>query len=324
MNSEDNSSNPYNLITNITNDDIQKCRQKSTNDKVSEIYRKQKPYEGIKFTIEDFVSLNLKGYTKQTIKAKTYCYYNKDIVTRAIVFIVHGLGGSSLNVSYAAKCLAEEGFFVCSMDLREHGLTEPDIGYCKNFNDYIDDYIDFVKLSTDYATKAFNKTLPSFIIGFSMGGLITHYVSRQLEFTGVIYAAPCFNTSLNGCLRCLISFVACCNPRQHIPEKEPVYSKNPNVNEDIDSGNFGTVNSLVKKTNFFNSNPIESHEKAFLIIIAGVEKMVCLDTIINYYNYSKVNDKSTWLYPNLWHAVFEEEEVFDLMPRLNKWISDRC
>ena len=113
------------------------------------------------------------------------------------------------------------------------------------------------------------------------------------------------------------------NPIQYVPP-ELILIIPQFFNEDIDSGNFGTVNSLVKKTNFFNSNPIESHEKAFLIIIAGVEKMVCLDTIINYYNYSKVNDKSTWLYPNLWHAVFEEEEVFDLMPRLNKWISDRC
>jgi len=136
---------------------------------------------------------------------------------------------------------------------------------------------------------------------------------------------------LNGCLRCIISLVSCCNPRQNTPEDdEPTFSKNPNINEEIDpihsesSVNFGTVNSLLKKTNEFTSSPNQSHEKALLMIIAGVEKIVCFDTIINYYNSSKVSDKSSWLYPNLWHGVFVEEEVYDLMPRLNKWISDRC
>ena len=164
-----------------------------------------------------------------------------------------------------------------------------------------------------------------------MGGLLAHYVSKRFGFRGVIYGAPCFKIPLDGCTKCIISFVACCNPLQlPPPDSEPTFSRNLNVEEEVELdyppesfSNFGTINMLVQKCNNFVNSKNESHEKAILMIISGVEKIVCLETIVNYYNESKVKDKESILYPNMWHGVLVEDEVYDLMPRMVKWIGDR-
>jgi alpha-beta hydrolase superfamily lysophospholipase len=216
------------------------------------------------------------------------------------------------------------------MDLREHGYTELDLGYFRNLDDVVDDVVSFVNLTDKFINEKYNKVLPNFIIGSSMGGLIIHYVSKILNFRGVIYNAPCFYLTINSCLSCIVSFVSCCNPKQIVPDdSEPVLCKNPEVDESNDPickerpVRFGSVKALISKCNQFKQSNNESHEKSFLIIIPGVEKIVCFDTMIEYFNTSKVTDKIAWLYPNLWHGVFLEEEIVDIIPRMVSWIKER-
>ena len=48
-----------------------------------------------------------------------------------------------------------------------------------------------------------------------------------------------------------------------------------------------------------------------------------LDEIASYYDRSNVKDKSIWLYPNMWHTSFLEEEASDIIPRLGRWFNER-
>ncbi len=335
MNKMDNKerSNSYSLITNFTSDDIAKCKKRTETEKASEKNRRKIPSEGFKYPIEDYINLTIKGYNKQTLKAKTYCNYNKEKTPSAVVFLVHGLVSHANKAAHVAQSLSEAGYFACAMDLREHGLTEEDLTYIKDFNDFIEDMSKFVTLTKEFIKDTFKKDLPMFIMGSSMGGLIIYYVSKKISFKGVIYCSPCFEIPLNWFIKQVLSTIAWFTPWKILPkDDEPTLSKNPAIEEDNDpiiakrQPTFGSVRTLVSQCNGFMYNlslKNESHENALVMIFGGIEKIVTIDSIVSYYNSSKVKDKTSWFYPNSWHGVLVEEEVYDIMPRLNKWIGDR-
>ena len=47
-------------------------QEKIQNDQENNIYKDKLPSKDLKYPFEDFIDLYLKGYTKQTIKLKTY------------------------------------------------------------------------------------------------------------------------------------------------------------------------------------------------------------------------------------------------------------
>ena len=320
------------MITNYTKEDLALCRNKIQNDQENNIYKAKLPSKDFKYPFEDFVDLFVKGYTKQTIKLKTYCNYKPDTIPIAILFIFHGLGGhSNIDSAHIANYLVGEGYFVCSLDHREHGLSENDLGYVRNFSDLIDDASKFILLTEIYIEQKFNIKIPKFMCGSSMGGMIAHYVSKLHNFQGIIYNAPCFNVAMKCFPKMIIKSIACMCPGSNIPRSYGnLLSKNPMI---IDIRNcpimtarrvrFGTLNSLLQKCQGFSTDLNKSHEKSFVIIAGGVDKLVSLDAIINYYENSNVEDKSIWLYPNMWHVSFLEVEVYDIMPRLNIWMKKR-
>ena len=324
-------SNKFGMITNYTEEDIEICKQKIKHDREHIKYKEELPCKNFKYPIENYIDLSVKGYTKQTIKLKTYCNYKPNTIPIAILFFIHGLGAHSNRESvHVANYLINEGFFVCSMDHREHGLSDEDLGYVRNFSDLVDDASKFVLLTEIYFMEKYDINVPKFICGSSMGGLITHYVSKLHRFQGVIYNVPCFDILMNCCLKMFVRTIGCMCPGSILPRQNGnVLSKNPNIIEDVcpimngRRPRFGTLISLMSQCDIFRREPIKSHENSLLIIAGGVDKIVSLDSIVNYYEHSNVKDKSIWLYPNMWHVSILEEEIFDIMPRLNLWMKQR-
>ena len=196
--------------------------------------------------------------------------------------------------------------------------------------DIIDDTSKFVLLTELFIEKTFSKKLPKFICGSSMGGLIVHYVSKKHNFNGVIYVAPCFNIEIGCFTKLFVKSLACCCPQTNIP-KNPTntLSKNPIIKIEPDPimterpAKLGTLNALLQQCKLLTSEINKSHENSILIIVPGVDKLVSFDDMINYYEQSEVKDKTIWLYPNMWHVVLLEEEIVDIMPRLNVWMKER-
>ena len=328
------------MIRTYTNDDILICKSKIDNDKQNEMYRKKLPNANYEFPYEDFINLTVRGYTRENINLKTYCNYKNNTKPTATIVMIHGIGGSSKNQAHVADSFANAGYFAASVDMRTFGRSDYDIGYAKNFDDFINDLVLFTNSTSNYVKKTFGKELPIFIIGSSMGGLVAHYLSKHIEVRGVIYVAPAFDVPLSCFIKGIVSTMACLCPSTHTPKSKPVdnvSSKNPEYGEyeytnpmiQERYSNFGNVNALLRKIDQFKreqstqSIQSSSHEKAMLMIVAGVEKIVCLDAILGYFESSLVLDKDIWLYPNAWHFLYMEEEIYDILPRLNKWIEDR-
>ena len=325
----DSSNNNFGLKTNIDYKDLEEASQKIANDRPSNKYRAKLRCEGKKFHQEDYIKLKVKGYKKE-LYLKTFCSYNKDSIPKAAVFLIHGLGSHSEQGTGLVKCLVDAGYFVCAFDHREHGYSDIDIGYIYNIDDLINDTINFIKLTEDFLEKEFKTKLSKFIMGISMGGLIINFVSKKVIFDGVVYFAPCFNMTQGCMMKFGISLISFFYPTKTIPvNKESLVTKNPVFKEqpcplmEQHLPTIGTVQSIINKCNEFKKEGNTSHEQAMLFIIAGVEKLVCNKTILDYYNNSKVKDKSLLYYPNLWHAIYLEEEMDDIESRLVSWLNER-
>ncbi|CUF08919.1 monoglyceride lipase, putative [Bodo saltans] len=108
----------------------------------------------------------------------------------AVVFIVSGRGEHAGRYDSLAYTLTAEGYQVFSMDHQGQGGSEGDRSYVERFQDYVDDTQAFVKriMTLRYGLSQ----LPKFLIGHSMGGLISvHLALRDQTFwNGIILSAP--------------------------------------------------------------------------------------------------------------------------------------
>jgi len=114
---------------------------------------------------------------------------------RGAVVIVHGLAEHSGRYRDTAEFLSSRGWAVFTGDLRGHGLS-PDVPgagrvHIRRFVDYFNDVDAFI----DRARKTC-EDLPLFLLGHSMGGLITvrYALERPSGLAGVVVSSPALGT----------------------------------------------------------------------------------------------------------------------------------
>jgi len=108
---------------------------------------------------------------------------------KATVFFIHGLGEHFGRNGYCEfyEQLAAENCRVLAMDHHGHGQSEGSPRcYCERFEDYVDDYLEFVEANWKDGDP------PIFVVGQSLGGLIAIFLSVRLgdRAKGMILSAP--------------------------------------------------------------------------------------------------------------------------------------
>lgn len=123
-----------------------------------------------------------------------YQSWHPNSKTRAVVAIVHGLGGHSDLFDNLVEFLSDRAIAVYSFDLRGHGRSEGQRGYINSWSEFREDLRAFLQL---VATQEPN--LPLFLLGQSLGGAIAldyalHYPNR-LE--GLILLSPALSVRIS-------------------------------------------------------------------------------------------------------------------------------
>ncbi|HYA61298.1 MAG TPA: alpha/beta hydrolase [Candidatus Acidoferrum sp.] len=108
---------------------------------------------------------------------------------KAVVVRVHGFGSHSGRSKHVVEFLIERDLNVSSYDQRGHGKSEGIRGYVDSFQEFLDDLHRFVKLSRIAGT-------PTFLLGSSMGGLISllYSIKNPRIIEGVVASAPFLKT----------------------------------------------------------------------------------------------------------------------------------
>lgn len=153
-----------------------------------------------------------------------------------IIVIVHGLAEHGGRFRETAEFFAQQGWAVFAGDLRGHGLSPDTPGggrvHVRRFAEYFLD----VEALADVARQA-HEGLPLFLLGHSMGGLITinYLLENPPDIAGAVISSPALGThpkfrpSL--ALRLLVGLLSRLTPRARFPSDLDVeaISRDPEV-----------------------------------------------------------------------------------------------
>eukprot|EP00340_Litonotus_pictus_P004847 CAMPEP_0170532956 /NCGR_PEP_ID=MMETSP0209-20121228/77461_1 /TAXON_ID=665100 ORGANISM="Litonotus pictus, Strain P1" /NCGR_SAMPLE_ID=MMETSP0209 /ASSEMBLY_ACC=CAM_ASM_000301 /LENGTH=273 /DNA_ID=CAMNT_0010829879 /DNA_START=121 /DNA_END=942 /DNA_ORIENTATION=+ len=260
---------------------------------------------------------------------------------RAVVYIFHGMAGHSNSLAIIAKRFTEIGCICVAHDYRGHGLSEGSVKDIESFEDLISDSNVFINETENYLRKKYlvennEKSIEfvsnKFICGMSLGGLLCFYLSvdNPKMFKGVIFLCPAVDTHEGGCMKFLVSMVACCCPGIQLPKntKESLECKNPAYFEEKDplifdyNATFRTGDIIVCKMKEVQEL-FGKYEAPMVIVIPGVDKMVPAPKMYEFFEKSNSQNKEVHFYENMWHNVYAEQEVVEISERLAKWIEER-
>jgi alpha-beta hydrolase superfamily lysophospholipase len=111
---------------------------------------------------------------------------------RGTAVLLHGYGEHISRYDHVAAALGAAGFAVRGMDHRGHGQSGGTRGFCRRFDEYIDD----AGLLIARARQATGD--PLFLVGHSFGGLVaTHVALRGTQkLDGLVLSSPFFALAL--------------------------------------------------------------------------------------------------------------------------------
>jgi alpha-beta hydrolase superfamily lysophospholipase len=106
---------------------------------------------------------------------------------KAAIILIHGHGDHSGGLQNISDCLVRNNYIVYAFDLRGHGQSSGKRGYIRSWNEFRGDLHEFRKL-----VELDQPDIPLYIIGHSLGGLITldYAIDYSEGVDGIVAIAP--------------------------------------------------------------------------------------------------------------------------------------
>lgn len=254
----------------------------------------------------------------------TKLFYRKDLTDnmKGIILIVHGIAEHLGRYEYVKDKLLEGGYGVYRFDHRGHGKSSGRRGYVKSFSSFIKDVDCLVDM-----IKAEHKELPVYVLGHSMGGLITaqYGIEHSDKINGeVISGAP-------------TSYISFKTKLQSI--KFPYFFKGqvPNAFNDFISRDTKVVEAykndkFVLKITSVKLNlelasacskikkNLDKYKCPCLILHGKDDKIVPCRNATNFYEKISSKDKELKTYDGLYHEILNEACRDDILSFICKWL----
>lgn len=246
---------------------------------------------------------------------------------KALVIINHGFAEYGGRYDYVAQYLKQEAFSVYRYDLRGHGESSGKKGHIDAYQDFIDDCQVIVELA-----RTENPDLPIFMLGHSMGGLVSVLYALQYPDTlsGQILVGPALYRlpQVSGVKYYGIKAMTSLLPKMMI--------KNP-VNEGL-CGDRDVVEAymndenILKKASFRMMNQflisgadkIKAEEKNYqypvLILHGEKDSIVPVSISASFYQHIASSDKTRIVYPGLYHEILNEKVKDEILSTVTGWL----
>jgi len=245
---------------------------------------------------------------------------------KAIVLLIHGMGEHCQRYNPIAGSLNQAGYTVCSMDLPHHGRSDGKKGHIDSF-----DLFQQAVLSLYQRVKQSYPDKPLFILGHSMGGLITtrFLINHQDKFEGVILSGPAieFPELPPKWQVSLITGIAKIFPQAGmIPVDSNLVSRDPAVVEAYNQDPLINSNKLSAKLLVgFMKTMDEVKQKAQVIhlpimMMHGTADKLTAPSGSQWLHDNIVSqDKTLRLYEGLFHEIFNEPEGEKIYQEVIEW-----
>ncbi len=247
-----------------------------------------------------------------------------------MLFLVHGLGEHCCRYENHVNYFVPKGYAIYGLDHLGHGKSDGEQEVIERFSDYTDTLSIYYKM-----VKGWQPGKPIFIMGHSMGGLITCYylLDHQVEFKGAILSAPAIKVSDNISsttitMGKMLSVIA---PKAGVLALDPTgISRDPEVVkayvEDPLVFHGKTPARLAAEMLKAMQRVTEEVEKITLpiIVVQGSEdKLVDPDGAQMLYDKAGSKDKTLKIYQGAYHEVHNEPEREIMFKDVETWLASR-
>jgi alpha-beta hydrolase superfamily lysophospholipase len=268
-----------------------------------------------------------KGAAERSIYFQSW---EPESLPRAVLLVAHGAGEHSTRYQPLAQFFTGYDFAVAALDHNGHGHSGGRPGYVDSFDEYLYDLAIFHRqVAARYAG------VPMFLLGHSMGGLITanYLLHHQREFVGGILSGPAIKTDLQpGRVQMLLlRLLAQLVPRLGMlklnaegvsrdPEVVEKYIEDPMVFH-------GKMSARMLRELFAGMRAIQAGAARItlpmLLLHGGADVMTAPQGSRFLYEHISSSDKTLTIYPGLYHEIFNEPERAEVLAHILAWCEAR-
>lgn len=275
--------------------------------------------------------IHQEGYLKGPHGLKIfYQAWLPETTPKTMLLIVHGLAEHSGRYHSFAEYFTSNGYAVYGFDHPGHGRSDGARAYIHSFTDFLSPIQTYLSM-----IRQWHPSLPIFLIGHSMGGLIAalYQVDHQNEFAGAILSGasvkvPSHISSGTIAIGRLLSKLI---PKAGILMLDPkgisrdpavvqAYINDPLVFTGKITARLGAEMLVATKGISNNANKITL---PMLILHGGNDPLVEPDASKIFYRLIGSKDKTLKIYDGLYHEVFNEPERMEVLKDVDEWIACR-
>jgi acylglycerol lipase len=247
---------------------------------------------------------------------------------KAVLLVVHGLGEHCGRYMNVVNHFVPLGYAVYGLDHLGHGKSEGRREYVENFEDYTSTLKIFCNL-----VKGWQAGKPVFLLGHSMGGLITSYylLDHQANFNGAVISAPLvkIDASISQATITLGKILSVLIPKAGVlaldangvsrdPEVVRVYVNDPLVFHGKTPARLAA--ELLKAMRRVTAEA-DKITLPFIVVQGGEDKLVDPAAAQMLYDKAGSQDKTIKIYKGLYHEVFNEPERARVLKDIETWLA---
>lgn len=248
----------------------------------------------------------------------------------AVVLLVHGLGEHCNRYQALAEVLVAENVAVCGLDLPGHGKSPGKAAHIERFEDYAK-----AALSFNQQIKTWFPDVPIFLLGHSMGGLVSAQIllKNQQLFAGCVLSGPAIMSPLEpGRIQiALVTLLSRLFPTAGALQLDATgVSRDANVVKDyVDDPlvHHGKASARLVREMFSTMNAVQDGagtiELPILLLHGAADVMTSAKGSEFLYQNVGSSDKQLEVFPELFHEIFNEPEGPEIHAQVCKWIKDR-
>lgn len=234
---------------------------------------------------------------------------------KAVIVIVHGAMEHQGRYKWLVEMWRSAGYHVIMGDLPGQGLTtRSSRGHINSFEEYLIEVKDWIQSAYEYH-------LPIFILGHSMGGLISIRLLQeaQVNVAGLILSSPClglvsYPAKAKHAASALLniaypSFKATTGITIDMVTRDPeIRESSSNDSLYITKVSVRWYRELLDNIKEAFENIPELDDVPMLLMQAGDDKIVDKRPVKEWFNYTLNSEKAYKEWPGLYHELFSEPE----------------
>ncbi len=242
--------------------------------------------------------------------------------TRASLVLCHGYAEHSGRYEAVASRLAGQGLAVWAIDLHGHGASGGDRASVPDVSHLVADVL--VALDRAHAARP---QLPLFLLGHSMGGLVSTALAleHQDRLRGLVLSGAAVSDPAG--IEPLLEL----DPLPEVVLSSDMLSRDPRVAADYDADPLNYRGPFRRETlRALTSGARRVRERfatlrlPILVLHGGDDQIVPAAASRDLFDGASSSDKELAIYPGLRHEILNEPEGPEVTDRIAAWILARC